>query len=116
MQRGSDRMSVHRDEGMKHELRDYLRSGHPTRSEEWHDAEPGDPLGTHPDIAEVRHELGRRLGRTPFPASAPELARVLDAGHCPDEVVALLEPLPADETYRNVQELAAAVVEARADA
>lgn len=37
MQRGSDRMSVHRDDEMKHELQGLLRSGHPTRSEEWND-------------------------------------------------------------------------------
>ncbi|MCX5094281.1 hypothetical protein OOK36_36550 [Streptomyces sp. NBC_00365] len=40
MQRGSDRLSVHRDEERKHELRGLLRSGHPTRTEEWHDPEP----------------------------------------------------------------------------
>ncbi|MEV5463471.1 hypothetical protein AB0L17_35825 [Streptomyces cellulosae] len=40
MQRGSDRLSVHRDDEMKHELQGLLRSGHPTRSEEWHDPEP----------------------------------------------------------------------------
>jgi hypothetical protein len=36
MQRGSDRLSVHRDEEMKHEPRGLLRSGHLTRTEEWH--------------------------------------------------------------------------------
>lgn len=40
MQRGSDRLSRHRDDEMKHELQGLLRSGHPTRSEEWHDPEP----------------------------------------------------------------------------
>ncbi|EPJ34934.1 hypothetical protein STAFG_8042 [Streptomyces afghaniensis 772] len=30
MQRGSDRLSVHRDDEMKHELQGLLRSGHPT--------------------------------------------------------------------------------------
>src|SRR5690242_20154306 len=40
MQRGSDRLSVHRDDEMKHELQGLLRSGHPTRTEEWHDPEP----------------------------------------------------------------------------
>ena len=37
MQRGSDRLSRHRDDEMKHELQGLLRSGHPTRSEEWND-------------------------------------------------------------------------------
>ncbi|WP_086871301.1 hypothetical protein [Streptomyces viridochromogenes] len=50
MQRGSDRLSVHRDDEMKHELQGLLRSGHPTRAEEWHDPEPSadDPVGRLP--------------------------------------------------------------------
>ena len=40
MQRGSSRLSAHRDEEMKQELQGLIRSGHPTRVEEWHDPEP----------------------------------------------------------------------------
>src|SRR5882724_5533034 len=40
MERGSNRLSVHRDEEMKHELQGLLRSGRSTRTEEWNDPEP----------------------------------------------------------------------------
>ena len=40
MQRGSGRVSAHRDDEMKHEVQGLLRSGRPTRTEEWHDPEP----------------------------------------------------------------------------
>ena len=36
----SDRLSVHRDDEMKHALQGLMRSGHPTRTAEWHDPEP----------------------------------------------------------------------------
>src|SRR5690606_27735122 len=41
MQRGSDHLNVHRDDEAKREMQGWLRSGHPTRAEEWDDAEPG---------------------------------------------------------------------------
>lgn len=86
MQRGSDRLSVHRDDEMKHELQGLLRSGHPTRTEEWHDPEPtaeddpevaGGPVTpgrTRASLAAVRLELAKVLGRGAFPASPRELA------------------------------------------
>ena len=75
MQRGSDRLSRHRDDEMKHELQGLLRSGHPTRSEEWNDPEPtadddpqvwGGPVAPGSEGASletVRLELARLLGR-----------------------------------------------------
>lgn len=63
MQRGSDRMSVHRDDEMKHELQGLLRSGHPTRSEEWNDPEPA--AEDDPDVmyGPVTPGRGRRIWR-----------------------------------------------------
>ncbi len=95
MQRGSDRLSVHRDDEMKHELQGLLRSGHPTRTEEWHDPEPvadDDPEvargpvtpGRGPTSLEsTRLELARILGRGVFPAGPRELMRALDRRHAP---------------------------------
>ncbi|WP_159672062.1 DUF2795 domain-containing protein [Streptomyces mexicanus] len=118
MQRGSDRLSVHRDDEMKHELQGLLRSGHPTRTEEWHD--PGPAAGDDPEVwsgpvapgssraslETVRLELARILGRSAFPAGPAELARVLRRKNAPDALVEALERLPRKAHYANVQELA----------
>ncbi|MFR9794297.1 DUF2795 domain-containing protein [Streptomyces sp. MS06] len=121
MQRGSDRMSVHRDDERKHELQGLLRSGHPTRTEEWHDPEPaaeddpqiwGGPVAPGrrgATVESVRLELARVLGRTAFPAAAGELAGELRRGHAPDALVDALLGLPRGERFGNVQELAEAV-------
>ncbi|MFI6012426.1 DUF2795 domain-containing protein [Streptomyces sp. NPDC051243] len=119
MQRGSDRLSVHRDDEMKHELQGLLRSGHPTRTEEWHDPEPsaeddpqvargpvGWPGPSAASLETVRLELARILGRSAFPASPRELIGELRRGYAPDALVESLERLPRSTRYANVQELA----------
>ncbi|MFI8950212.1 DUF2795 domain-containing protein [Streptomyces sp. NPDC053750] len=123
MQRGSDRMSVHRDDEMKHELQGLLRSGHPTRTEEWNDPEPtaeDDPdvmygpvtPGRGPTYLEaLRLELARNLTRGTFPASPRELSRALRRGNAPDALVEGMERLPNKARYDNVQELAVALTE-----
>ncbi|GJF24459.1 DUF2795 domain-containing protein [Streptomyces flaveolus] len=123
MQRGSDRMSVHRDDEMKHELQGLLRSGHPTRSEEWNDPEPiaeDDPDVTYGPVTPgrgptyleaLRLELARNLTRGTFPAGPRELGRALRRGNAPDALVEGLERLPHKARYDNVQELAVALTE-----
>ncbi|MGV9940208.1 DUF2795 domain-containing protein [Streptomyces sp. NPDC003401] len=118
MQRGSDRLSVHRDDEMKHELQGLLRSGHPTRSEEWHDPEPsaeddpqvwGGPVvpgNARASLATVRLELARILGRGPFPAGPQELAGTLRRKNAPDALVEAVRRLPHKQRYATVQELA----------
>jgi hypothetical protein len=122
MQRGSDRMSVHRDEEMKHELQGLLRSGHPTRTEEWHDPEPtadddpevaGGPIApgrSRASLAAVRTELVRCLSRHAFPAGPRELTRALRRAYAPDALVGPVERLPRTARYSTVQELAEALV------
>lgn len=123
MQRGSDRLNVHRDDEMKHELQGLLRSGHPTRSEEWHDPEPtaeDDPEvwqnpvtpGRTPaaPLEAVRLELARALGRTSFPAGSRHLVGVLRDRHAPDALVEAVGRLPEKERYETVHALAEAVV------
>ncbi|MBH5337734.1 DUF2795 domain-containing protein [Streptomyces pactum] len=121
MQRGSDRLSPRQDEERKHELDGLLRSGHPTRSEEWHDPEPGaddDPSpgvgpasrpGTSGGYEAMRFELARQLGRTPFPAKRGALLRMLHERHAPDQVIEMVESLPPDRTYRTVEDVASDV-------
>ncbi|MEU3614549.1 DUF2795 domain-containing protein [Streptomyces sp. NPDC006872] len=122
MQRGSARLSVHRDEEMKHELQGLLRSGHPTRSEEWHDPEPsaeddpavwGGPVAPgspRASLATVRLELGRILGRSSFPAGPGALAMGLRRRYAPDTLVEAVRRLPHKDRYANAQELAQALV------
>ncbi len=121
MQRGSDRLNVHRDDEMKHELQGLLRSGHPTRVEEWHDPEPSaddDPLvaggpvapgGTTASLAAVRQALARYLNRSQFPAGPRELAGAMRHGYAPDALVEPLDRLPRSARYTNVQQLAEAL-------
>lgn len=123
MQRGSDRLGVHRDDEMKHELQGLLRSGHPTRTEEWHDPEPAaddDPVvaggpvvpgRTRADVTTVRYELARLLGRSPFPAGRRELFRILRDKHAPDGLVDAVRRLPGKDRYASAHELAEAVVD-----
>ncbi|OQR62681.1 hypothetical protein B6E66_18950 [Streptomyces maremycinicus] len=122
MQRGSDRLSVHRDDEMKHELQGLLRSGHPTRVEEWHDPEPsaeddpplwGGPVvpgSSRATLETVRLELARTLGRSSFPAGAGALAVGLRRKNAPDALVDAVRQLPGKDRYTNVQELAEALV------
>ncbi|MFF6992115.1 DUF2795 domain-containing protein [Streptomyces sp. NPDC010273] len=123
MERGSDRLSVHRDEEMKHELQGLLRSGRSTRTEEWNDPEPtadddpviaGGPVapgGTAVPLEAVRLELAKILGRTSFPAGPRELGGVLREKYAPDSLVEPVERLPRDARYASARELAEAVVE-----
>ncbi|WP_329332818.1 DUF2795 domain-containing protein [Streptomyces sp. NBC_00663] len=123
MQRGSDRLSRHRDDEMKHELQGLLRSGHPTRTEEWHDPEPtadddpriaGGPVrpgGSGASLDTVRHELARHLTRSAFPAPPRHLAGTLRRAYAPDTLVEAVEQLPREQSYGTVQELAEALVQ-----
>ncbi|WP_159774908.1 DUF2795 domain-containing protein [Streptomyces sp. HM190] len=125
MQRGSDRLNVHRDDERKHELQGLLRSGHPTRTEEWHDPEPYaeddpevargpvTPTRAPARVETLRLELARVLGRTSFPARSGELIRVLRDRHAPDNLVEPLERLPRKARYESVHQLATAVAGTR---
>jgi hypothetical protein len=125
VQRGSSRLNVHRDDELKHELQGRLRSGHPTRAEEWHDPEPeadDDPRVTNgpvppegsPDREEaeaeaLRSDLARHLGRGAFPAGRRDVIRTLLERHAPDALVETARGLPEGGHYRNVQEVMTAL-------
>lgn len=115
-----------RDEQLKHETRGLVRSGHSTRTEEWHDPEPagedqptGDvgilpydrrsaPDGMTPQDVEERSELARFLGRGAFPADRDRLLGVARSNGAPDRVLAELGGLPQGESYVNLQAVARA--------
>jgi hypothetical protein len=121
MQRGSDRLSVRRDDEMKHELQGLLRSGHPTRVEEWHDPEPA--ADDDPDIAsgpvplrgslgaddQLSVEFARHLGRSIFPATRRELLHTLNERHAPARLIDLVSELQTHGTYRSAQDVVGAL-------
>lgn len=126
IQRGSDQLSAHRDDEAKRELQGWLKSGHPTRAEEWDDAEPG--ADDDPEVTEravppagaanreeaedeaLRSDLARRLGRHAFPADREALKRALMDQYAPDWLVETVRELPRNGgTYGNVQEVMAAL-------
>ncbi|RKN12183.1 DUF2795 domain-containing protein [Streptomyces radicis] len=120
-QRGSNRLNVHRDDEMKHELQGMLRGDHPTRAEEWREAEPAaddDPeLVDGPvrprnvvdeeesDREAFRHDLARHLRRSVFPAKRRELLVTLFETHASERLVDAVRELPPGHTYGNVQEV-----------
>ncbi|WP_129839495.1 DUF2795 domain-containing protein [Streptomyces sp. RFCAC02] len=125
-QRGNNRLSVHRDDEMKHELQGMLRGDHATRAEEWRDPEPtadDDPaLANGPvpppgsaDADEARDEafrsdLARHLRRTDFPAERGTLLATLTETHAPDQLIDSVRQLPDDDRrFANVQEVTAAL-------
>lgn len=123
MQRGSDHLNVHRDDEMKKELDGRLRSGHPTRAEEWNDPEPEAdddpelvnrpvPAPGPPGEAEaeaLRSDLARHLGRNAFPAARRDLLRALLTANAPDTLVQAVRGLPEGGRYRNFQEVVLAL-------
>ncbi|WP_225826083.1 DUF2795 domain-containing protein [Streptomyces naphthomycinicus] len=121
MQRGSDRLSFHHDDEMKHELQGLLRSGHPTRVAEWHDPEPAaddDPevfsgpvggLGAPASLERTRLELARHLTRSAFPAKPGEVARTLRRSNAPGGLIDAVAGLPHGARYDNLQQLAEAL-------
>jgi Protein of unknown function (DUF2795) len=126
MQRGSDRLSVHKDEEMKHELRGLIRSGHSTRVEEWHDPEPtaddDPPVASGPvrstareEPESLRFELARHLGRRAFPARRGALVRRLAEEHAPEPLADRVRELPGDTTFHSVGEVVTTLTGHRED-
>lgn len=125
MQRGSSRLSGHRDDELKSQLQGRMKADHPTRAEEWHDVEPpadddpavsagpvpprGAPGRAEAEDEEFRFQLARHLRRTDFPADRAELERMLRAEHAPDDLLRSVEELPMERSFANVQAVVAAL-------
>lgn len=126
MQRGSSRLNVHRDDELKHEMQGRLRSGHPTRAEEWNDPEPeadddprpttggpvppkGSPERAEAEAEALRSDLARHLGRGTFPADGERVVETLLARNAPENLVETARALPSGGHYRNVQEIMTAL-------
>ncbi|MCX5309686.1 MULTISPECIES: DUF2795 domain-containing protein [unclassified Streptomyces] len=129
MERGSSQVSPWMDDERKHELKDYLRSGHPTHTVESYDPEPAadddvrvdvggpvPPPGAGRDRARaeaeagrLRSDLARHLNRSDFPADRKSLLRTLAEEHVPDPLLEAVRDLPADERYGNAGQIVRAL-------
>lgn len=123
MERRSDKHGPRLDETLAHEMEGALRAGHSTHAEEWKDPEPsgedqpdvdrapdstlvgGVPEGmTAADVA-GRAELATYLGRSAYPATGAELVALAEQNDAPDEVLAALRELPAEQGFATAQEV-----------
>lgn len=111
------------DDALKREAEPLERSGQEAHGQEWRQAEPldvsdadaaglatgGMRRGTPPgmDVADVegRSEVARWLQPSLFPASVERLRKAAEQAGAPDHVLAVLEKVPGDRDYENVQDL-----------
>ncbi len=123
MERGSDKHSPRADDELAHEVQGMMKAGRSTHAEEWNDPEPSgedqpdvdrDPAGTLqgavPDgmtghDVETRSALAQALGKDIYPATGRALVERARENDAPDNVVSLLNELPSDVTFGNVQEI-----------
>jgi hypothetical protein len=119
------------DEEMAHEVQTHLQGrGAGGRAQEWRQPEPAGedqpevswiPGGTRngraggapgeltADDVEARSRLGRYLALSALPGNREDLLAVAEENQAPDDVLAELRRLPADETYATVNEVWAAL-------
>lgn len=123
MPTGSDKHGPMQDEDLKQAAEDLERSGREPRVEPSREQEPpgedqpepdaapdgtltgGTPAGVDATDVQWRSELARCLEPTAFPATREALLQSARDSSAPDGVVALLERLPADQEFRNVQDV-----------
>ncbi|HKG50419.1 MAG TPA: DUF2795 domain-containing protein [Actinomycetales bacterium] len=128
MTQQSGPVSPREDEQLAHETEGLVRSGHPTRVEEFRDPEPpgedqptgdehlmapdrepGTAPGLTPEDVETRSEIARFLGLSAFPGRRDDLVAAASEHQATDRVLNLLEQLPSDQEFRNVQDVARAL-------
>jgi hypothetical protein len=121
-------VSPRKDEQLAHETQGLVQSGHPTRVEEFRDPEPagedqptgdehllppdrqpGTAPGLDNDDIETRSEIARFLDRSALPGRRDDLLASARQNQATDRVLDLLEALPADTEFANVQDVARAL-------
>ncbi len=123
MERGSSKHSPRADDQLAHEVQGMMKAARSTHAEEWKDPEPSgedqpdvdrNPAGTlqgavpdgmTSDDVERRSAVAQVLGKDVYPATAAELVTRARENDASDDVVRTLEGLPADQSFRNVQEV-----------
>jgi Protein of unknown function (DUF2795) len=121
-------VSPREDEQLAHETEGLVRSGHPTRVEEFRDPEPagedqptgdehlmgpgrepGTAPGLTPDDVETRSEIARFLDRAALPGGRDDLLASAEQNQATQRVLDLLGRLPADTQFENMQDVARAL-------
>jgi hypothetical protein len=123
MERGSTKHSPRVDEEMAHEIQGTVQGTAGSRAEEWKMAEPsgedqpesttvtggdyrtGSPVGVSSAEMERFSRFGRYIGLSALPGDREALLRSAETLTAPDDVLADLDRLPADTTYRTVAEI-----------
>jgi hypothetical protein len=123
MERGSDKHSPRVDEEMSQEVRGILQGTAGSRAEEWKMAEPSGE--DQPDVSVVPNEdagrgevngvgspqgeafsrFGTYIGLSALPGDREALEKSARDLLAPDDILAVLQQLPPDKTYRNVAEV-----------
>ena len=121
MTQQSGPVSPREDDQQAHETQGLVQSGHPTRVEEFRDPEPagedqptgdehlmgpGREPGTAPGLTP---EIARFLGLASLPGRRDDLLAAAEEHQATDRVLNLLQQLPADQEFRNVQDVARAL-------
>jgi uncharacterized protein DUF2795 len=112
MERGSDKVSPRIDDELEHETESLQRgSPAPSRAQEFREqeapaeGEPGPDARPNVGPAEARADLARHLQPSIFPADRARLLESAREMSAPDSMVSLLEEVPADRAFANVQEV-----------
>jgi hypothetical protein len=71
--------------------------------------QPGTPAGTDPRDIDRRAALAEVLGKEVWPADRDALLAKAQESTAPDEILAQLQRLPADEQFDNIQDVARAL-------
>jgi hypothetical protein len=123
MERGSDKHSPRVDDQMSQEVRGTLQGVAGARAEEWKMAEPsgedqpqvsmvpqddagrGQPNGVGSPQGEAFSRFGTYIGLSALPGDREALEKSARELLAPDDILEVLQRLPADTTYRNVAEV-----------
>jgi hypothetical protein len=134
MERGNTKHGRLLDEEMQHEVRGITQGNVDSRVDEANDPEPsgedqpnaswqgdgarvgGAPVGMSADEVEERSRLGRYIPRGKLPGLRDDLLAGASDLNAPDDIVASLRRLPADETFATVSEVWAALGHQNEDA
>ena len=128
MTQQSGPVSPREDDQQAHETQGLVQSGHPTRVEEFRDPEPtgedqptgdehlmgpgrepGTAPGLTPEDIDTRSEIARFLGLASLPGRRDDLLAAAEEHQATDRVLNLLQQLPADQEFRNIQDVARAL-------
>lgn len=122
MSKGQERHGPRLDDQLKHESEAMVRSNRGSRVEDWRDPEPvaddqpvverdledvesEEPREFSRRAAEHRSELAGALTRAVFPADRAKLLEHAQEQFGPDRVLRILEALPDDAVFANVEEV-----------